>query len=270
MSEHLNGTEHEPDSATMPVGDAFNEAPVDYEESNDFPVLQGILLTYFPRTDSHGRKVRADNQSEFLDRYARDGEAAAEFAGLAEELRSAVRHPKSATPVVNEALGTDIPPMEMRRYLAELLDQITQSGQFDPEPAEQDAEEDARSQREPTPEELLDHYFRRKVRLPWGPESLTRYRVPLWSVLLSGFAIGGAGLGLSQFEAPSWIGWFPYSLIALGFVIIAVSSTAMRGLREELKAPEREARRERAKAEAQASKERRQAERSKWRRFMAP
>lgn len=244
----------EPDDTDAEVVPADVE---DFEESEDFPVLQGILLTYFRR---EGDDVK------FLKRYARDGETSAEFAGLADELREAIRYPKRVTPMVNAALELRVQPMEMRRHLADLLDQITRSGEYDSNDADVTPAENEHTS--PEPDELLDYYFRRKVQLPWG--LLGERKVPLWSVWISGFAIGGFGLALAQLPWPSWLDWFPITFIALGLVIIGVSSVAMSGLRQELKAPEKEARREQARAAADAKKKGRKEQRSKWLKMLGP
>lgn len=230
---------------------------LDYEESKDYPVLQAVLLGYF------GSAVyrRPDRSQVFVDRYQEHGEDQAEFEGLAGELRKAIRSPKSATPMLNEALGTEMEPLEVRNHLAALLDQITQQGAFDEQAAEEKAEQERaeRAAKAPSPDDLLDNYFWRKVKIPF----LQGRQVPLWLLLASGFGIGAFGIGVDQFKLPGWLEWVPVMFIALGLAIIGLTAGAMRGLREELRRPEREAKRAAEQAAAEAKRSARKSERRK-------
>lgn len=205
-----------------------------------WPTLVGVLETYF----ATGKEVK------FLDRYARHGEGSAEFSGLQEELKSAVADYDDAAKMVNAVLDIELSPVEARAALAELLDQITEQGDFSPESiaAAKKADKDEKAD----PQEMFSYYAMRKIRL-WGP--LSQYQVPLVGLLLIGFVLLGVGRLLASISWPTWLDWFPGMFLVLGLVVVGMSSVAMYGLRNEVREPEKAEAREKAKAEALARKE---------------
>lgn len=216
-------------------------------EAERWPTLIAVLETYF----ATGREIA------FLEKYERLGETTAEFEGLSDDLRKAIKEHRRSTPVVNYILGTDTSPSDMRVLLSELLDQITETGEFSEEAvAEREAEREAERA---TPEQMWSYYAMRRVRL-WGP--LKRFEVPLFAILVGGFAITGFGLLLGKIPWPSWLAWFPVTFLALGLVVIGISSLTMYALRNEIRDPEKE--RERNQKRAQA-KEKEEAEESEGR-----
>lgn len=237
----------EPDNS----GDSVSAPTVpDYTESEDYPVLQFVLLAYFPNQ----LEARADRSREFVDKYLLLGESSAEFEGLEEELRKAIRSPKSVTPMLNEALGMDLEPMEVRMHLTSLWDQI----RGDLAVAEAEVAEAEEKIAKASPDDLMENYFFRRVRIPWIPWLRDR-EVPLWSVLAGSFVSILLGLGVYSLPLPSWTDWFPLLLIVGGLVVMGLTATAMSGLREEIRRPEKEAKRNKALAEANARKAERQA-----------
>lgn len=226
-----------------------------YTESDEFPVLQAVLLTYFP---GPGRDVEDGADVTFLERYIERGEDTAEFAGLSEELRTAIRLPRRSTPMVNEALGTDLPPMEMRALLVDLFDRMTGQARSDSDTSD-DAEtadaDDPASKAKVDPKDELDYYFFRRVtlRAPWFRD----HPLPMWSFLVAGFVLLAAGIGLANLPLPSWLRVVPLLFLALGLVVFAASSIAMYGLRSEVLRPEKVARRDKRRAEAREAREER-------------
>lgn len=221
-----------------------------YTESLDYPVLQYVLLNYF----GSAALRRADRSSEFVEKYQVYGETTSEFEGLAAELGKAIKSPQSATPMLNEALGTDLEPFDVREHLSSLLDQITNRGEFDDGAAaerERIAQE-ATAAVAPSPDDLLNNYFWRKVRIP--VPILRDHEIPLWMMLVAGFVIAGLGIGLANLPLPGWLSWIPLMFIVLGLVVVGLTAGAMRGLREELRRPEKEARRAAEQEEAAAKR----------------
>lgn len=211
-------------------------------EEYEFPVLAMMLSTYF----ATGKDLL------FLERYERFGESSAEFAGLADDLRAAIRHPQRATREVNAILGTDLDVPTMRGQLAELLDQITGAGQFSEE-AQAEAEAEAEEKRA-TPDEMLDYYAARRVSLPAFTGSLSRFEFPLWSVLAAGFVSIALGLGIGNLPLPDFLGWIPGMFSIVGLVIIGFTAMAMLGLRSEIRNPDREEKRRAAREEDAAKR----------------
>lgn len=244
-----------PEPGSEDVDSTVDSVGVDYTESVDYPVLQYVLLSYFGSAEYR----RPDRSQTFVEKYLEHGEGSAEFTGLAAELRKAIRAPKSATPMLNEALGIELEPLEVRNHLAALLDQITQQGDFDVDAAqEKAAREKAEAQAQaPTPDDLLDNYFWRKVRIP----GMKGREVSLWMLLVGGFMIGAIGIGLDRLTLPPWLDWISVLFIVAGLLIIGLTAAAMRGLREELRRPEKEAKRASEKAAADAKRAARRSER---------
>lgn len=231
------------------------EPEVDYTESEEFPQLQQVLLTYFPSTSGRRNRTIA-----FLRAYAEHGEQRAEFAGLADELRQAVKFPKRAQPVVNEALGLDLTVQEVRSELAGLLDQLVNP--------DADVEEDAEPE-PPSAQELLQGWFFRKVNPI--PGKGRKYYFPLWTGLLAGILLAAVGAGiLTYLPVPSFLAWLPVTAILAGFVIVLMFSVTMRSLREEMRNPERAEEREAAIAEAELKRVESQQRRRRITRMLGP
>jgi hypothetical protein len=230
---------------------------LDYTESEEFPQLQQVLLSYFPSTSGRRNRTIA-----FLRAYAEHGEDRAEFAGLADELRQAVKFPKRAQPVVNEALGTSLSVTEVRTELADLLDQLTH-----PEAAETETE---RAKPEPpSAEALLQGWFFRKVNPI--PGRFRRYYFPLWSGLAAGLGLVLLGvIILGNLPVPAWLTFIPAAFVLAGFVIIAMFSITMWTLRNQMRNPEQEEERDKALAEYEAGRAAKQERRRRIAKILGP
>lgn len=213
-----------------------------------FPVVINVFNDYF---------VSSDKSLDFLEKYQKQGEARAEFEGLAEEIRDAIRNPKDSTPLVNAVLGSALSQQESRSMLSELLDQMLEQGDFSPQVIEEtEAEERARRKR-PDPDDMFTYYARRKFAIPL--KSLRQYQFPLWAWLAGSGAVFLFGLGIGYIPWPDFMRWFPITFLALGGLGIAFCLVAMLGLRDEVLNPDREADREKEKREYKAKKEQKEA-----------
>lgn len=244
---------------------SFEPPEIDYTESEEFPQLQQVLLTYFPSTS--GRRNRTIS---FLRAYAEHGEDKAEFAGLADELRTAVRFPKRAEPVVNEALGTKLTVTEVRTELADLLDQLNHPGSADStddKSTNNAAQEEDR--KPPSAEELLQGWFFRKVNPI--PGRFRRYYFPLWSGLAGGLGLVLVGvIVLGYVPLPQWLTFIPVALLLAGFLIVAMFSITMWSLRNQLRNPDQEEKRAKALAEYEAEKAAKQERRRRIVKILGP
>lgn len=222
-----------PQPSPAPAAQPKDDEPEEYE----FPVLSTMLATYF----GTGKELL------FLERYEKFGEGTAEFAGLQDDLRLAIRSPKRAAREVNAVLGTELDPQTMRGQLVELLDQITASGAWSPEVIEE-AEAEERDAR-PDPEDVLAYYFTRKVSLPASLGKAARFKIPLWGLLFGGFVLLGLGIAVGSLPLPSWLAWVSLVPLVVGLLTVAFTAVAMLGLRTEIRNPEREEARRKAREE---------------------
>lgn len=254
------------DESVPPQSDAALDAAVsavEYDESDDFPVLQHVLIRYFRDL---GPALASRRDITFVRRYLKHGESRAEFFGLEDELRTAYLHPKRSTPMVNEALNTDLTVEEVRRELSSLHDQITQRGAFSEEAiAEQEREE---REKKATPDELLQGYFFRKVNpLPGKYRNIS---FPIWQPWVGSLALVILGsLLLTYVPWPTWLVWLPGILTALGLLGVLITSVSMWSMRSERLHPEREEERAQAKKAYAAKREERRQRREGWRRILS-
>lgn len=235
------GTETEGPSAT--VTPLFPDAPAPDADDTPYPMLQYVLSAYFPNV----LERRQDRSGQFIKQYRQFGDNKAEWRGLDAELIDAIRHPSTAADLVNATLGTALSPADTRRMLAEFQDILQQTGEHDPslestEPAVQKVSAD----------EALQHWFFREVALPGRLKPRT---VPLWQCLAGGAGLAVVGYGLLSLNPPSWLAWIPLAIMVLGLLVVAASSIAMWGLRDEVRQPEKTAKREAAKEAARAKQE---------------
>lgn len=193
----------------------------------DFPVLQQILLTYFP---SEADK-RPDRQPEFLALWGRYGEDRAEFEGLQAELRRALRAPAAAAAAVNDAFGLTgdaaFPPHEVRANLADLLDQLRGAGIYsdgdDTAPAAADTDDEVE------PEDPDAVSYMRTV-------TIRGRAVPLWQPMAVGVAGTVTGRVLAMLPSPiSVLGWL---IFVVGVTIFLASAVTILSLRNEAFHPE--------------------------------
>lgn len=232
---------------------ASDPLPTPGSESSEFPVLQHILEDYFPNPHNANRS----RDVEFVQNYKRYGESSIEFRGLREELEYAVTHPREAQTLVNETLGLQLTTQEVRGHLVSLHDQITESGAWSPEvieadqKAEQDAEQERRAAMRADPQQMMDYYLTRPVRLPHWTflGRLAGRLVPLWGFLVAGFVCLGIAWGLLEVPLPSWLLAVPAAFAAIGLIVVFLTAYTMYGLRDEIQHPDREAKREEARAE---------------------
>ena len=204
------------------------------------PIVRYVLRTYFARGD--------EGAAEFQEVWARGGEDVPEFEGLIADLKAVVRASEGVpAAVVNESLGSDISDDEARKVLSDFTLDLTA-----PTAVEAGGEEgvvaDEEDLEEPTPRELLDGYFFRKVTLPWpaGAPAL-----PLWAYLGVGTLITGAGILVGKI--PTDVGAvkaLAAVLIVIGAVIFLTSSLTMNTLRNDMREPARAAAREEEQAAA--------------------
>lgn len=208
-----------------------------YTESH--PIVRYVLRTYFARGD--------EGAAEFNAAWARGGEGVPEFEGLIEDLKAVVRA-EAGVPaaVVNESMGSEVTDDEARKVLSDFTLDLTA-----PDVAAESVEEDtetATEPEEPTPRELLDGYFFRKVQLPWPPGAPV---LPLWAYFGVGTLITGAGILVGKI--PTDIGAvkaLAAVLIIIGAVIFLASSFTMNSLRDDMREPARVAAREEEQAAA--------------------
>lgn len=213
------------------------EAVVDQHQGR-FPVLINVLTDYF---------VSSDRSLDFLAKYQKHGEARAEFEGLAEEIRDAIRNPKESTPLVNALLGSALTSQESRSMLSELLDQMLEQGDFSPEALEA-ADETARGEKSrPDVDTMYAYYAKRKFAIPF--KGLKQFEYPLWMWLAGSAVVLLFGVGLGYLPWPDFMRFLPITFIAFGGLGIAFCIVAMLGLREEILNPDKEERREQEKAE---------------------
>lgn len=210
-----------------------------------FPVLINVLMDYF---------VSSDKSLDFLERYQRFGENSAEFEGLAEEIRDAIRNPRASAPAVNAVLNSSLTQQEVRSMLSELLDQMLEQGEYSPDALEQ-ADEEARAAR-PSPDAMLDYYAKRPVAIPI--KGLKQYKLPLWAWGGISLVLILIGVGLLYIPWPEFLLSIPYAFVGIGVLGLGFTVVAMLGLREEIQNPAKEAARAALKEEAQAKREAKQ------------
>lgn len=209
------------------------------EYQGRYPVIINVFTDYF---------VTADKSLDFLDRYQKQGERRAEFEGLSEEIRDAIRNPKESTPLVNAVLGSSLTQQQSRSMLSELLDQMLEQGDFSPEAVEEAAEEETLTGRKrPDAETMFSYYAKRKFAIPI--KNLKQYEFPLWWWLAGSGGLLLFGVGLGYLPWPEFLRWFPITFVAVGIIGVAFCLVAMLGLRDEVLNPDKEARREKEKEE---------------------
>lgn len=208
------------------------------ENQGRFPVIINVLTDYF---------VVSDKSISFLEKYQKYGESRAEFEGLAEEIRDAIRNPKVSTPMVNAVLGSSLNQQESRSMLSELLDQMLEQGDFSPEVIQASEEEEREQRKRPDPDDMFTYYARRKFALPF--KGLKKYEFPLWGWLAGSAGVLLFGVLLGYIPWPDFLNWFPITFIALGILGVAFTLVAMLGLRDEILHPDKEAEREKEKEE---------------------
>lgn len=236
---------------------------VEYTESEEFPLLQQVLLKYFRNL---GARIGARDVA-FIKKYRKYGEKIAEFDGLAEELRTAYRFPKRVTPMLNEALDTDFPTQEVRKHMLSLYEQITESGEFSSEIKAQQKQETRESQADA--DDLLGAYWFRRVNpIPWAGR---QYFFPMWVPFVGSFALLIISVTLLTYITwPAWLVWFPLFLAAAGLVGLALTSIAMRNIRQQMLHPEKEAEREAAKKRYEEKRYESKARRERLRDLLGP
>jgi hypothetical protein len=186
-----------------------------------FPVLQRVLITYFP-----GPGREEDHSAEFIARYQKYGEETIEFRGIKAELESAVNHhPMVAALEVNFALGTELGESEVRNHLISLHDQIDEVGAFD---TRQNRGERLRGG------ELLRSYFLVPIRVPgWLRKLRLPERVPIGFIFLGGLALLIASTLLFR-VVPSVLRPVANAFTFIGLVTVGLSAFAMFTLRREV------------------------------------
>lgn len=213
------------------------DAVIDQYQSR-FPVIINVFNDYF---------VSSDKSLDFLAKYQKHGEARAEFEGLAEEIRDAIRNPKDSTPLVNAVLGSALTSQESRSMLSELLDQMLEQGDFSPQALEEADEKERKERTRPDAETMVTYYARRQFAIPVG--SLKRFEYPLWMWLAGSAVVLLFGVGLGYLPWPQFMQFLPITFLAIGVLGLAFCAVAMLGLRDEILDPDKEERREQEKAQ---------------------
>lgn len=210
-----------------------------YMQTTDFTVLQHVLVTYFPATGIPGRK---DRQVEFLRAYGRDGESRAEFAGLLDELRFALKHPQRAATIVNDALGLDgddeMSVAEVRTSLADMVDQLTGEGVY----AQRADDADTDSDSVEASEDANAASFLRST--PPLPKWAGGRPVPLWTLVAASVAVLALGWLLGRSWMPHPVQAFGWLVTLLGAFGLVASATAVLSLRSDALHPDRAAERD--------------------------
>lgn len=219
------------------------EAVIDQYQGR-FPVIINVLTDYF---------VTSDKSLLFLERYQAHGEARAEFEGLAEEIRDAIRNPKESTPLVNAVLGSSLTTSESRSMLSELLDQMLEQGDYSPQALEEADVRTGADRKRPEAEDLFAYYAQRKFAIPI--KNLRKYEYPLWVWLAGSSGVLLFGVALGYIPWPDFMQFLPITFIAIGVLGVAFSLIAMLGLRDEMLHPDKEERREKEKAEYKEKRE---------------
>lgn len=214
------------------------------EHQGRFPVIINVLTDYF---------VTSDKSLVFLEKYQKWGEARAEFEGLAEEIRDAIRNPRESTPLVNAILGSSLSQQESRSMLSELLDQMLEQGDFSPQAIEDAEEEEQEKRKRPDPDDMFTYYARRKFALPI--KSLKKYSLPMWMWLAGSVGVLLFGVLLGYIPWPDFLNWFPLTFIALGILGVAFCLVAMLGLRDEILHPDKEKERDKEKEDFRSKRE---------------
>lgn len=236
---------------------------IDYTESEEFPLLQQVLLRYFRNL---GSRIGARDVA-FIKKYRKYGEKIAEFDGLAEELRTAYRYPKRVTPMLNEALATDLHTQDVRKHMLSLYEQITETGEYSSEVKAQ-KREDAKAE-SADPDDLLSEYWFKRVNPIPGPGR--KYFFPMWAALVGSFALLVISVtGFTYIAWPAWLVWLPSFVAALGLVGLALSSVAMRNIRQQMLHPERDQQREAARKRYEEKRLEKQAQRDRLRDLLGP
>lgn len=245
MTTNLPGDESPHENADAPTLGASSveddylarEEIVD-QYQNRFPVIINVLNDYF---------VASDKSLDFLAKYQKYGESRAEFEGLAEEIRDAIRNPKESTPLVNAVLGSALTSRESRSMLSELLDQMLEQGDFSPQALEEADQEIQAERKRPDADVMVTYYARRKFAIP--VKSLKRFEYPLWKWLAGSAVVVAFGVALGYLPWPDFMLFLPITFIAVGAIGLAFCAVAMLGLRDEILNPDKEERREQEKAE---------------------
>lgn len=245
MTTNLPGDESPHESTddstqgTSPVEDGVLEREAIIEQYQErFPVIINVFEDYF---------VTSDKSIAFLEKYQKYGESRAEFEGLAEEIRGAVRNPRESTPLVNAVLGSALTAQESRSMLTELLDQMLEQGDFSPQALAEEDEATSEERKRPNAEAMLTYYARRKFAIP--VKALKQYEYPLWMWLAGSSGVLLVGIGLGYIPWPDFLQFFPLTILAIGVLGVAFCLVAMLGLRDEVLHPDKEERREKEKTD---------------------
>lgn len=255
MTANLPGDESPHETADTssagetPIEDAVlaREAVIDQYQSR-YPVIINVLNDYF---------VVSDRSLEFLDKYQKQGESRAEFEGLAEEIKDAIRNPKDSTPLINAVLGSSLTSPESRSMLTELLDQMLEQGDYSPEALDEADGAAPGETKRPDAETMVSYYAQRKFAIPI--KKLKQYEYPLWMWLAGSIGVLLFGLGLGYLPWPDFMRFLPTTFLVIGVIGVAFCIIAMLGLRDEILHPNKEENREREKAEFRAKREEKRA-----------
>lgn len=206
----------------------------DYSVSNESIDKYGALITnleeYFPTEENP-----TDRSAEFLYEYQTKGEDDLRFFGVLEQIELAIKHPQEFSRVLEDQLGWEFTPMEARKHMIALREDLTRE---DPEDIQRrEAAQDSGA--------MFDYWSKQTLRLP--PQvKVPRYgnEIPVFVVAVVGAVLGAVGwLGYTYLNFPV-IGWVFFVLTAVGSLMLFYGALVMFLLRGEVKDEGRRIKRE--------------------------
>ena len=184
------------------------------DDGNTLPQLKAAIDRY----------ISTGDEDTLVLKYQQYGEESAEFAGLGDEIASAIRDPAK----VRRLFADDHTDSELRDGLVDLSDRLRGTGRWAPE-----------QKRALEGEELFNAYAGIPMRGPGGsPLTIRGWVVPLWAVLAAAAAVTLLGIGLRALPMPSALTWVASMMMLMGWVTMVIVSTAMLMRRREARNPE--------------------------------
>lgn len=198
------------------------------ESIDKYGSLLANLEEYFPTEEEP-----VDRSAEFIFEYREHGEDDPRFFGVLEQIELGIKHPQEFSRVIENQLGWEFTPTEIRKHLIQLRDDLIRE---DPEELQRrEAAEDVTA--------MFDYWSKQTLRLPI---SVPRFgsEIPIYAVASIGAVLGGIGwLGYTYLKLPV-IEWVFFVMTAIGCLALFYGALVMFLLRQEIKDEKRKIERE--------------------------
>ena len=195
--------------------DETMDSSVEPDLLDKYGVLLRNLESYFPTEDDP-----EDKSEVFIREYRLMGESNIRFAGVEEQLKTAIKRHGEFSRVLNSTMGYQLTPLETHEYMVDLYNRLTGT-------------DETRIRAQKDPDALMDYYVKRPMRIPFNVPYFGK-EIPLWLVLVTALLWSSlAWLGYT-FIPVAFIKQIFMVLLVIGTVATLAVSLAMYFLRDEV------------------------------------